>query len=164
MLANRMHELPVTPILRSGESTNRAQSLKEYSESDDADSLIRSLDALTLQAATSITPSAIVRLKPRGSELCTNAAASIQLMHHGQVDGRGSQGIRRWLQNVSSLRIRHVAPHQQSKAPVKAWPVVYLTKKRTSPSGRYQGRSDTSEKQTNGTEISRMFETERSTA
>jgi hypothetical protein len=60
MLANRMHELPITPILRSGESTNRAQSLKEYSESNDTDSFIRSLDALTLQAATSITPSAIV--------------------------------------------------------------------------------------------------------
>jgi hypothetical protein len=91
----RTHELPVTSVKHSIGSAIRDQFLEEYSESRGTDSFVGIFDALTLQSTASITASAIVRLKPRGSELCTNAAVSTRSLHHGRVGRHGSQQIRR---------------------------------------------------------------------
>jgi hypothetical protein len=60
VLARDRTSIPVTPARRSGESAIRHRSLKECSESNDADSFAGSFAAQTLQSAASITTHAAV--------------------------------------------------------------------------------------------------------
>jgi hypothetical protein len=100
----RTLELPVNVVKHSGRSAFRSQPLKERRESYGTDSFVERLDALDPQATASITISAIARLQPRGSELCTDAAVSTSIVTNLNISHA-----------VLSLRIRHAAPHQQSK-------------------------------------------------
>jgi hypothetical protein len=143
----RTHELPVTSMKHSGESAIGDQFLKDYSGSKGTDSFVGIFDALTLQSTASVTATAIVQLKARGSELCTNVAVSTRLVYDGgEVNRHESQQTRHRPRNNFSPSIRHVAPHPQSSASVKAWYIACLTKTRTSLFRKYQGRSDTSER------------------